>query len=71
MEILNKTALLLVIVGAFNWGLLGLFGFDAVAWLFGGQAALISRIVYTIIGIAGVWCISLLFSEPMEKYSQR
>jgi len=69
MEMLNKTALLLVIVGALNWGLVGLFQFDLVAWLFGGQSALISRIVYTIISIAGVWCVSLLFSEPMEKFS--
>lgn len=61
---LNKLALLLVIVGALNWGLIGLFGLDAVAWLFGGQAALGSRIVYTLVAIAGVWCVSLLFSEP-------
>ena len=67
----NKIALLLVIVGAFNWGLIGLFGLDAVAWLFGGQASLISRIVYTIIGVAGVWCITMLFSEHAEGYSHR
>ena len=69
--ILNKVALILVIIGAFNWGLIGLFGLDAVAWLFGGQASLISRIVYTIIGVAGVWCIPMLFSEPSEGYSHR
>ncbi|MBQ2751011.1 MAG: DUF378 domain-containing protein [Oscillospiraceae bacterium] len=67
----NKIALLLVIVGAFNWGLIGLFGLDAVAWLFGGQASLISRIIYTIIGVAGVWCVTMLFSEPAEGYSHR
>lgn len=65
--VLNKLALLLVIVGALNWGLIGLFGLDAVAWLFGGQAALGSRIVYTLVAIAGVWCISLLFSQPQGR----
>lgn len=64
---LNKIALLLVIVGALNWGLIGLFGLDAVAWLFGGQAALGSRIVYTLVAIAGVWCISMLLEMPEER----
>ena len=68
---LNKIALILVIVGAFNWGLIGLFGIDAVAWLFGGQMAILSRIVYTVIAIAGVWCVSLLFAEPTGGYSHR
>lgn len=60
---LDKTALTLVIVGALNWGLIGLFQFDLVAWLFGGQSAIISRVVYTLVALAGVWCISLLFKE--------
>jgi len=47
-------ARLLVIIGALNWGLIGLFGFDLVAFLFGGQMSLVSRIVYTLVGIAGV-----------------
>lgn len=59
--ILDRIALLLVIVGAVNWGAIGLFGFDIVAWLFGGQAALISRIVYTLVAICGIWLISLFF----------
>lgn len=63
---INKIALLLVIVGALNWGLIGLFGLDAVAWIFGGQAALGSRIVYTLVAVAGVWCVTLLFS-PSEQ----
>ena len=62
-EMLNKTALLLVIIGAINWALVGIFQFDLVAWIFGGQAAVVSRILYTIIGIAGLWCISLLFRD--------
>ncbi len=58
---MDTLALILSIVGSLNWGLVGLFRFDLVAWLFGGSDALISRIVYTVIGIAGLWCISLLF----------
>ncbi len=60
---LNKIALALVIIGALNWGLIGIFSFDLVAWLFGGQTAIISRIVYTLVGLAGIWCISLLFKD--------
>ena len=60
---LDKIALILVAIGALNWGAIGLFQFDVVAWLFGGQAAVISRIVYTLVAIAGIWCISFLFRE--------
>jgi len=60
---LNKVALILVIIGAFNWLLVGLFQFDLVASVFGGQSSLISRAVYTLVGLAGVWSISLLFHE--------
>ncbi len=60
---LDKISLILVIVGALNWGAIGLFQFDLVAWLFGGQSALISRIIYTVIALAGIWCMSLLFRE--------
>lgn len=58
---LDTLALILSIVGCANWGLVGIFQFDLVAWLFGGQDALLSRIIYTIIGLAGLWCISFLF----------
>ena len=57
----DKICLILVIIGALNWGLVGLFSFDLVAWAFGGSTAIISRIIYTVIALAGVWCISLLF----------
>ena len=60
---LDKISLTLTIIGAINWGLIGLFQFDLVAWIFGGQSAIISRIIYTIIALAGIWCISLLFRE--------
>lgn len=60
---LDRIALILVTIGALNWGSVGLFKFDLVAWLFGGQAAILSRIVYVLVALAGIWCISLLFRE--------
>ncbi len=57
----DKLCLVLAIIGCLNWGLVGLFSFDLVAWIFGGTGTLLSRIVYTVIALAGVWCISLLF----------
>ena len=60
---MNTTALILAIIGALNWGIIGLFRFDLVAWIFGGQVATVSRIIYTIVGLAGIWCISLLFKR--------
>ena len=61
MMILDSISLILTIVGALNWGSIGLFQFDLVAWICGGQSSLLSRIIYTVVGLAGVWCISLLF----------
>jgi uncharacterized membrane protein YuzA (DUF378 family) len=61
--IMDRIALILVIIGAANWGSIGLFQFDLVSWAFGGQDALVSRIVYTLVALAGLWCISLLFRE--------
>lgn len=63
---IDKLALLLVIIGALNWGGVGLFAFDAVAWLFGGATAVGSRVVYTLVAAAGVWCVSLLFAPLRE-----
>ena len=60
---IDKVALALVIVGALNWGSIGLFSFDIVAWIGGGPAALISRIIYSIVALAVIWCISLLFRD--------
>ena len=59
----DKICLILAIIGCLNWGLVGLFSFDLVAWIFGGTGALLSRIIYTVIALAGVWCISLLFGN--------
>ena len=66
---LDKISLTLTIIGAINWGLIGLFQFDLVAWIFGGQSAIISRIIYTVIALAGIWCISLLFHAKAEAVS--
>ena len=63
---LDKASLALVIIGALNWGSIGLFKFDLVAWFFGGQAAIASRIIYTLVALAGIWCISLLFRTEAE-----
>ncbi|MBQ1603869.1 MAG: DUF378 domain-containing protein [Oscillospiraceae bacterium] len=61
--VVDKLALTLAIVGALNWGSIGLFGFDLVAFLFGGQLGTISRVIYTLVGLAGLWCITMLFRD--------
>ena len=60
MMILDRIALIVSIIGALNWGSVGLFQFDLVAWLFGGSGSLFSRIVYTVVGLAGLWCVTFL-----------
>ena len=60
---LDIIALILTIIGGINWGLIGIFQFDLVAWIFGGQDAILSRIIYTLVGIAALWCISLFFRD--------
>ncbi len=60
---MNTLALILVIIGAINWGSIGFFGIDIIASIFGGQAAMISRIIYAIVGLAGIWSISFFFKE--------
>ena len=66
---MDTIALILSIIGSLNWGLVGIFQFDLVAWLFGGQSAVFSRIIYTLVGLAGLWCISLLFRRGREKFN--
>ena len=60
---MDTLTLSLSIIGCANWGLVGLFQFDLVAWLFGGESSLLSRIIYTLVGLAGLWCISFLFRK--------
>lgn len=59
----DKIALTLLIIGGLNWGLVGIFSFDLVAWLFGGTGAILSRVVYILVALSAIWCISLLFRE--------
>ena len=59
----DKLCLILLIVGGLNWGSIGLFKFDIVAWIFGGQGDIVSRIIYTLVAISGIWLISLFFRE--------
>ena len=63
---LDRIALLLTIVGALNWGTIGLFQFDMVAFLFGGQDNIIARVIYSLVALGGIWCISLLFRDREE-----
>lgn len=71
MMVVNKIALALIIVGALNWGLVGLFSFDLVAWICGGATAIFARIIYTIIALAGIWSISMMFMDDEEMAGTR
>lgn len=63
MKIIDKIALVLIVIGALNWGSVGFFGFDCVAFLFGGQMGTISRIIYALVGVAGLWGITMIFRD--------
>lgn len=67
---LDRIALVLLIIGGINWGSLGIFRFDIVAWIFGGQAAILSRIIYTVVGLSALWCISLLFKSDSSMLDE-
>ena len=69
--ILNKIALIISIIGSLNWGLVGLFSFDLVAWISGGAATVLARIIYTIVAVAGIWSISMLFMNTDELSEHR
>ena len=64
---MDTVALILSIIGSLNWGLVGIFKFDLVAWIFGGQDAVVSRIIYALVGLAGLWCITLLFRRNRDS----
>lgn len=61
---MKKVALILVIIGALNWGLIGFFSFDLVAFIFGGQSAIISRIIYALVGLSGIATIVYACNDP-------
>lgn len=65
--IIDRIALILAIIGGINWGSIGIFRFDLVAWIFGGQTSVMSRIIYTLVGLAAIWCISLLFRDSIKS----
>ena len=67
--IMDRIALIITIIGALNWGSIGLFSFDIVAWIGGGADTLFSRIVYTVVALAGIWCVTLLF-RTREKFKE-
>lgn len=64
--VIDRIALVLAIIGGLNWGSIGLFGFDIVAGLFGGSGSIVSRVIYTVVGLAALWCVSLLFRARDE-----
>lgn len=69
--IINRIALIIAIIGCLNWGLVGLFSFDLVAWIAGGATSVLARIIYVIVALAGIWCVSLLFNTDDERISHR
>lgn len=68
---LDKIALTILIIGGLNWGSIGIFQFDAVSWLFGGMGAIISRIIFVLVGLAAIWCISILFRDNAVSSEDR
>ena len=69
--VMYRIAMILVIIGALNWGSIGLFRFDIVAWICQGQDSVIARVIYTLVALAGLWCISLLFRKrEASSYSE-
>ena len=58
---MDKLALWILLIGGLNWGLVGIFRFDLIAWAFGGSASIVSRILYIVVALAAIWCISLFF----------
>ena len=68
---MDTIALILVIIGALNWGSIGRFQYDLVAWIGGGQDGTISRVIYTLVALAGIWCISLLFRRRQPMLEER
>ena len=67
---MDTAALLITIIGALNWGLIALFRFDLVAWIGGGQGSIVSHVIYGLVALAGIWCISLLFRDRREALAE-
>lgn len=71
MSIIDRIALILTVIGALNWGSVGLFRFDVVAWISGGPATVLARIIYTLVALAGLWCLSLVFRSDEWRERNR
>lgn len=69
MNMMDRIALILTVVGGVNWGLVGIFRFDLVAWLCGGQTAILARVIYTLIAVCALWCLALVF-RSQEDYRE-
>lgn len=69
--IMDRIALVLAIIGGLNWGSVGIFRFDLVAWICGGAETMLARIIYTLVGLAAVWCVSLLFRPSLDEITDR
>lgn len=68
---MDAVSLILIIIGALNWGSIGLFGFDIVGAIFGGQLSILSRIVFTIVGLGGLWAITFFFKDKIMNKENR
>ena len=66
----DKLALILLVIGGINWGLVGIFELDLVAWMFGGAASVVSRLIYILVALSAVWCISFLFRDSTPVRSE-
>lgn len=65
---LDKIALAIAVIGGINWGSVGLFQFDIVSWICGGSDTVLARIIFTLVGISALWCISLLVRDRTEVF---
>lgn len=68
---MDQIALAILIIGGLDWGCVGLFGFDVIGWIFGGQLSIWSRVIYTVIAFAALWCIRFFFTERKENARER
>jgi uncharacterized membrane protein YuzA (DUF378 family) len=67
---MDRTALIFVIIGAIIWGFVGIFAWNPITWMIGGEVNTISRIIYTLVGLGGIWCVKLLFRERVITTSK-
>ncbi len=66
----DKLALILLVIGGINWGLVGIFELDLVAFLFGGAASIVSRVIYILVALSAVWCVTFLFRSRSLMHSE-